>query len=137
MKKINTNELFFEKGYSNVIILDYLGKNEIMKYYIASDLFVLAIREDIWGLVIVEALAAGIPLISTDKCVAALELKNQGADISIVKHDNPKEIRYQILRILDNSFSYDMEKNINIAKKYTLENVVLSHKKAFDEVIGE
>lgn len=46
------------------------------KYYKAADLFVLPTREDIWGLVINEAMAYGLPIITTDKCVAGVQLLN-------------------------------------------------------------
>ena len=47
-------------------------------YYQAADMLVFPTREDIWGLVINEAMANGLPTVSTDKCVAALEMIKQG-----------------------------------------------------------
>ena len=50
-------------------------KKEILHYYYrAADCFVFPTREDIWGLVINEAMSYGLPIISSDRCVAALEL---------------------------------------------------------------
>lgn len=44
----------------------------------AADIFVHPTREDIWGLVVNEAMAKGLPVITTDRCVAGLELiKNE------------------------------------------------------------
>ena len=54
--------------------MTFKNKEELLKYYKASDLFILPTREDIWGLVVNEAMACGLPAITTDKCVAGLEL---------------------------------------------------------------
>ncbi|MEN3009352.1 glycosyltransferase, partial [Pseudothermotoga sp.] len=61
-----------------VHFVDFKLKQELKKYYMAADLFVLPTREDIWGLVINEAMACGLPLITTNRCIAGLELiKNE------------------------------------------------------------
>lgn len=44
---------------SNVHFIGFRSKEELKEYYMASDLFVLPTREDIWGLVINEAMAYG------------------------------------------------------------------------------
>lgn len=67
-----------EKKLTNVHFIGFKNKEELKKFYIAADLFVLPTREDIWGLVINEAMACGLPVITTDKCIAGLELIEQG-----------------------------------------------------------
>ena len=52
--------------------VEFLTKEELSIVYGLSDYFVLATREDIWGLVINEAMSFGLPIISTDKCVASV-----------------------------------------------------------------
>lgn len=52
----------------------FKDKEEIRYFYLASDLFVLSIREDICGFVINEALAYGLPVITTNKCMVGLEI---------------------------------------------------------------
>ena len=56
----------------------FKGKKELAKYFQAADLFVLPTREDIWGLVINEAMAYGLPIITTNKCIAGLALLKDG-----------------------------------------------------------
>lgn len=58
----------------NVRILEYVDKKKLEKYYLASSIFVLLTREDVWGLVINEAMNFGLPVITTNKCVAGNEL---------------------------------------------------------------
>lgn len=58
----------------NVHLLDFMGKEELFMYYKASDLFIHPTSSDVWGLVINEAMACGLPIITTDMCIAGLEL---------------------------------------------------------------
>ena len=67
-----------ENKLDNVTIIDFLNKSELYEYYKASDIFILPTREDVWGLVINEAMACGLPVISSDNCIAAQELIIQG-----------------------------------------------------------
>lgn len=59
---------------NNVQFFDFMGKEELEKYYKSADVFALATREDIWGLVVNEALQYGLPTVSTKRCLAALKL---------------------------------------------------------------
>ena len=43
--------------------MDFQNQEVVRKYYEASAVFVHPTREDIWGLVINEAMAAGVPVI--------------------------------------------------------------------------
>lgn len=63
---------------SNMKILPFMSKKELFEYYKATDFFILPTREDIWGLVVNEALACGLPVITTDKCNAGIELIDNG-----------------------------------------------------------
>lgn len=47
---------------------------DLAKHYLASDALVLASRDDPWGLVVNEAMAAGLPVICSDACGANLDL---------------------------------------------------------------
>ncbi|EGR94201.1 glycosyltransferase family 4 protein [Streptococcus oralis] len=69
----------FEKDLpSNIHIIPFLEKLEILELMRAADVFVLPTHSDTWGLVIVEALSVGIPIISTNRCNAALEFIKNG-----------------------------------------------------------
>ncbi len=72
-----------ELGLTNASFIDAIPKEKLNKYYAASDAFVFTTREDIWGLVVNEALSFGLPLISSDNCVAAEHFKEK-EDIGIL-----------------------------------------------------
>jgi len=63
-----------ELALDNVHFVGFKTKDELAHYYMAGDLFVHPTREDIWGLVVNEAMAKGLPVITTDRCIAGLEL---------------------------------------------------------------
>jgi len=63
-----------EHGIKNVHFVPFRPKDQLINYFKAADLFVLPTGEDIWGLVINEAMAHGLPVITTDRCIAGLEL---------------------------------------------------------------
>jgi len=113
---INTNNIHF---------IGFKSKHELQKYYRAADLFVLPTREDIWGLVINEALANGLPVITTDKCVAGLELIKNGENGFIVPVDNIEYLSMKINEVLSNEelISKMSTKSIETAQFYTIENM--------------
>lgn len=118
-----------ELNLNNVYFIDYLKKEELSEYFKASDVFVLPTRGDAWGLVINEAMAYGLPIITTNKCVAGLELIDDYQNGFIVPVDDYGELYKKIQLILNNkSLSNVMSRN-NLSKisAYTLEKMVRKH----------
>ncbi len=50
----------------------------LAEYYFAADALVLASSDDPWGLVVNEAMSAGLPIVASDACGAALDLVQDG-----------------------------------------------------------
>lgn len=113
----------------NVHFVGFQKKSELKKYYQASDLFVLPTREDIWGLVINEAMANGLPVITTDQCVAGLELVENSVNGYIVPVDNEKKLAEQITKVLNDDLLRAKMANASIARirPYTIENMAFVH----------
>lgn len=61
-----------------IVFLGFKNKEEIPYYFTIADIFAFATRYDGWGLVINEALASGLPILSTYECTAAQELIKNG-----------------------------------------------------------
>ena len=77
-----------ELNLTSAEFIDAIPKYELNKYYAASDAYVFTTREDIWGLVVNEALSFGLPLISSDNCVAAEHFsKNENVGILVKNED--------------------------------------------------
>lgn len=109
----------------NIYFIDFIGKEELKKYYKASDLFVLPTRGDVWGLVINEAMACGLPVVTTEGCVAGMELIEDYKNGFIIKVDNKEMLSDKINQILNNKELINTMSNNNLMKirKYTLENM--------------
>lgn len=138
-KKETYKRFINENKLDNVYLIDFLSKNEIIKYYDASDVFVFPTRGDIWGLVINEAMSRGLPIISTNMCVAATELVDE-KNGKIIEVDSVEELANAIREF--NSLSDNELKNmgrisIERNKDYTIENIAESHFKVVNEIYGE
>ena len=121
----------------NIYIMDFVRKNELIDIYKYSDVFVLPTREDIWGLVINEAMSLGLPVISTNQCLAAKELINQNY---LYDCEDINSLREQLKNINKKSYNelYDIGKNnIKISGKYTIESMANEHIRIFNEIINK
>lgn len=81
---------------SDIHFIGFKTKEELADYYAAADLFILPTRYDIWGLVINEAMAYGLPIISTDRCVAAMHFQSLAHNACIVPQANVEAMHQAI-----------------------------------------
>ena len=123
-----------ELDLKNVHFVEFKSKHELKDYYKACDIFVLPTREDVWGLVINEAMACGLPIITTDKCVAGLELIDSSNGI-IIPADNIVKLSEAInLLLFDKTLRTLMaEKSLEKIASYTIENMAKAHIEHFSE----
>ncbi len=116
-------DLIKELNLKNIKFIKFMNKDKLYKYYQATNLFVLPTREDIWGLVINEAMANGLPIITTKNCVAGIELVKENG--YIIESEDYKDLAKKIDTILAsedilNKFSKVSLKNIS---DYNIENM--------------
>lgn len=110
---------------SNVHFIEHCDYQTLCKYYHCSDVFALPTRGDTWGLVINEAMANGLPVITTDMCIAGLQLIKDDINGYIVPTDNHQLLAERINYLLENdSLRMKMaEYNLDKIKIHTLENM--------------
>lgn len=138
VEKIKYEKIIAVQGYSNVRLIDYLSKNEIYLYYKAANVFVMPTREDIWGLVINEAEANALPIVSTSVCNAAIELIEDEVTGKIVEPENINALHDGLkyfLKKSDIECEKIGEKTLNNIRKYTIENVIESHIDSIERII--
>ena len=111
---------------NNIHFVGFRSKEELQKYYQAADLFVFPTREDIWGLVVNEAMANGLGVITTNKCNAGLELIKNGENGYIVPVENVEQLSEKIEVSLEKLEQFASE-SLKIIKKYTIENMAQRH----------
>lgn len=124
---------------NNVHFIDFINKEKLKKYYLVADLFVLPTREDIWGLVINEAMANGLPVITTDRCIAGLELIEDNKNGYIIPVENKKILTEKIMKIINNKkLMRKMSKN-NLKKiqDYTIQKMAKKHMVIFNKIISK
>ena len=120
-------------GLTNVYFIGFMNKEELADYYKAADLFVLPTREDIWGLVVNEALAYGIPVITTDHCIAGLELIQNGVNGYIVPSEDVGVLK-ESMEMLLNSDAITAERCLESIKEYTIEEMAKWHISLFEHI---
>lgn len=108
----------------NAIFMDAIIKEELSKYYAASDAFVFTTREDIWGLVINEALSFGLPVISSNNCVAAKHFATDENVGMLIENENIDQFAKAMVKIYEDNALRQGEstKALSVIKKYTIEN---------------
>lgn len=122
------------KGYKHVYLIGFKPKEIIFNYYRSADIFVLPTREDIWGLVINEAMACGLPVISTDMCLGAVELIEDNVNGYIVSAGNGDQLRSAIKKLITQDTYRIGVDNIKKIREYTYENVVSAHISAIKQI---
>lgn len=126
-------------GLSNVHFVGFKKPKELSQYYKAADLFVLPTREDIWGLVINEAIAYGLPVVTTDRCLAGVEIISDGENGYVVPVEDSENLYKAIDKILSDEVLAGKisENNLKKAHMYTLETMVDSHVALFEQLEKE
>lgn len=114
---------------NNIHYIGFKSKDELKKFYKAADLFVLQSRGDCWGLVINEAMACGLPIVTSDRCIAGNQLVKNGENGFIVLVEDYILLRKRIQEILDNN---EMRakmgaKSLEKIRWYTFENMAKAH----------
>lgn len=71
-------------------------------YYAAADLFALPTKYEAWGLVIVEALACGLPVLTSRLAGAAVTIKEGCTGLLLDQPDDSEEIADKLGRLLNN-----------------------------------
>lgn len=116
--------------------IPFIKPDELINYYKAANFFVLPSREDIWGLVINEAISFSLPVITTDMCGAGLEIVQDGKNGYIVPAGSVKDLIVAMDKMIEKvkSGSTDMEdKSRDISRTYTIENMAMEHTRIFGD----
>lgn len=135
-KKTELEEQIEHLDLKNVTLIDFLSSDVLSQYYKAADLFILPTREDIWGLVINEAMAYGLPVITTDNCVAGIELISDNGyivpveDSAVLAEKAGKILRNDELR------EHMGWESLETIKSYTIENMAKVHLDIFNTYLG-
>ena len=119
---------------TNIHFIEFKLKDELNEYYRAADVFVLPTREDIWGLVVNEDMAQGLPVITTNRCVAGLELIQNKVFGQIVPIENPEALAIAIKQELNNLSIERTATILEKIQKYTIEQMAHVHMQNLERI---
>lgn len=127
-----------EMKLENVHFVDFKKKEELKEYYRAADIFTLMTVGDVWGLVINEAMACGLPVITTDRCVAGVELVENGVNGYIIPVADTQSLVNHVQKILETDGMVEKMGHHSLEKiqDYTIENMVRIHISKFKEILN-
>jgi glycosyltransferase involved in cell wall biosynthesis len=120
------------KKLENVIFTGFKSQEELVKYYAAADIFVFPTRSDPWGLVINEAMAAGLPIICSTAAGAADDLIKDEVNGLLVTVGDVSSLYKALQRlIIDENLRKQMGlQSRAIIKDYTPNKMAQGFKKA-------
>lgn len=127
-----------ENNITNIHFLDFMKPEALAEYYKAADFFVMPTREDIWGLVINEAMAYALPVISSERCIAGKELVHDGVNGFLFESENIEELHKKIAYMLNHPECYKKFgiNSLKIISKYSFTEMAKSHIDVFEKLIG-
>lgn len=97
-------------------------------------MFVFPTREDCFGLVLVEALCAGVPIISSKYADGAYDVIEEGKNGLLVDPYNAEEFGQKIESVLNGTIHLEGDDRA-LAEKFSFENVVKGYLDAIDYVM--
>lgn len=124
-------ELCREKGITNAHFVGFTKKDALADYYKAADVLVLPTKSDVWGLVINEAMSFGLPVITTDQCVAGMELIQNGINGYIIPVDDNAALVEKTNALLAGDYRQMGAAALEAIRPYTIENMAKAHVEIF------
>jgi len=111
----------------NIRFLGHLDYHKLPEYYSLADLFILPSEEEVWGLVINEAMACGLPILTNKTVGASSDLVKHGQNGYIMQICTGQEIVKGVDFIIQNGLieknnsaqiiqDFELEKSINKLK---------------------
>lgn len=128
-EKEKYEQLIRKFNLDNIYLIDFMDKIQLFEYYQAADLFIHPTSTDVWGLVINEAMACGLPVVTTNMCIAGTELVKNNVNGFVVGVRNIQQLSDKIRLVLEND---NLQKSMAIEsleriKWYTFENMANEH----------
>ena len=128
----------YRLGLKNILLYDFKSKEELKKYYYAADIFVLSTLGDVWGLVINEAMACGLPVVTTYECVAGSELICDGENGYLVHATDTIAMAEKIQILVENRALCEKcgRNNIKKIENATLDKIAERHIETIENTLG-
>jgi glycosyltransferase involved in cell wall biosynthesis len=83
-------------GLCDVHVTGFVNQTRIPEMHVAGDIFVLASRHEPWGLAVNEAMAAGLPIVVTDRVGCSRDLVKEGVNGYVVPYQDATLLAHRL-----------------------------------------
>ena len=105
-----------------VILLNEVGRDKLKDIYPQGDAFVLASKSETFGVVFIEAMATGLPVIATD-CGGPSDFVNEKNGY-LIPVDDKKSLVDALVKMRNNAYSFNtLEVSELTVKQFSPENI--------------
>ena len=119
-----------QNNIKNIILMDFKPKKELFEIIRAADCFITLSHEDIFGHTTLEAMANGVPVISSNKVVSSRAIIENGKNGYLVNLEDSANI----VKAINNWRLLSPEAAIETSKKNTIEASAAAIKKALEKI---
>lgn len=110
-----------QKGVHTVITGFIKEQDELFKHYSIADIFILPSIYEVWGLVVNEAMAAGLPVLVSEICGCSMDLVESGRNGYTFNPYSTEDLIEKVQAMLNSDLKKMMEKSKEIISKWTFE----------------
>lgn len=138
-EKDNLARLAKELNIENQVhFLGQLSREELLKHYADSDLFVLPTREDCFALVILEAMCSELPIVCSKYADGAYDLIEEGKNGFVADPYDTKAFAEKIEKLLKDEELCEAMRNQSkeVLDKFRFANISKGYMKAIEESMG-
>ena len=120
---------------SNIILLGHISYEELVNYYNTADVLIFPTLQDVFGMVVMEAIACGLPVL-VSKYAGARELVKHGENGYIFDSANIEDIKKVLVKVYKNRDKLKEMGSVSleIIKEYSHEKVMKNLKIILEQI---
>ncbi len=119
----NMKQIIKEKNIQNIVFTWFVQKENIWELFTIADIFTLPSMQEVWGLVINEAMCFGLPIITAYEVWASADLVQEWKNGYIMKENTVKEFEKWINFIFENNL-IENNNSLEIIEDFTPSKIV-------------
>ena len=119
--------------------VEFTGQQNPQEYYRHASIFLMTSTAEGWGMVILEALQMGVPVIAMDSFGALHDMITNGYNGSIVPNNDLKSFLHAMKVLMeDDSLRKQMAINaVESSKRFEIPNILALWKRLFDQLTND